>query len=174
MLVICHMWASRVVHICNPRSREHTRWVTVHCLMNMYCATLATKALVWTSEHTRPLFACFLVHVYHTLFYSLTTEDKWHHLFFIPLLCIPGFVWDWGPSSCKAVLFLNGVPGAILYGLVAYQRCCHIHLTSEPFITFLVNAFIRFPGAMWGWSCGHRACQCSRLSARGECSWLSV
>ena len=152
VLLLCHTSAEVLVTLCKPRSRKHTRWLAVHCLMNLYCSSLATRALLDLENHARSFVAASLVHLYHTLFYSLTWEEMIHHFIFIPFICVPGFVWDWGPPSSRAILFLNGIPGAILYGLITYQRCSKTIIRSEPLVTFVVNAFLRFPGAMWAWS----------------------
>lgn len=163
MLVAMHVVCDALVRATSPRDPDGTRWLLVHCVGNVYCSLVALERLVHPERAvllnddraSDPLAFVLLLHVYHVAVYALTAADRLHHAVFIPLLCVPGVVWDWGPAAHFQLLFINGLPGALLYAIVASARMSHTRWTWEPTATFCVNAFARLPGILaanlWLW-----------------------
>jgi len=149
-----HVGATGLVRRCAPRHPDETRWLLVHAVGNLYCAALAIHRLVAPPlrfdgrSFTDPLVFALLLHLYHVGCYALSRADLFHHAVFIPLLCVPGAVWDWGAASNVQLLFMNGIPGALLYTVVASARLLHTRWWWEPHVTLAVNALVRLPGIL--------------------------
>lgn len=146
VLTFFHVCANAIVRTFAPRKPLDTRWLLFHALGNVYCVA---RAIVGMGEdHRSPLRIVLWIHAYHILFYVLTPHDRLHHYVFIPLLAIPGAVWDWGYPSSLAVIFINGLPGALLYIVVCITRFQKRRNGYEPLITCIVNAVVRCPGIL--------------------------
>jgi len=87
------------------------------------------------------------LHLYHTVFYSLTWDDMFHHGLFAILLAGTGGYYEWGYISNAQLFFICGLPGGIIYGMLALRRCFWTSL-NEPFVSALVNMLLRCPGIL--------------------------
>jgi len=151
LLAAAHLASRALVLARRPRRPDDTQWIVVHAASNVRCAALCVRALGDAGvPRRRPLLVVLLTHAYHALLYRpLRAEDALHHLVFMPLLVVPGVAWDWGDAACLSTLFLNGVPGALLYASVAWHRLAHTRPRAEPRLTAAVNLLLRAPGAYY-------------------------
>ena len=141
---------------------EHTRWCAVHAASNAVVAATALPSLVivsrdpWTSltaHATRlPITMAMWLHAYHALLYSMSTDDRMHHLVFVLLLGTPSYVYA-HPITNMMLFFLSGVPGGLIYALVALRRCGIARSWDEPRFSARVNLLLRAPGVLWGTTC---------------------
>lgn len=150
VLVSMHFVADAIVRIAVPRKPKNTRWLLVHAFGNVYCAFMAFLQL-WTptNSYADPFIFAVWIHIYHTLLYPLSTSDLLHHTVFVPLLCVPGVLWNWGRAAPLQLIFINGLPGALLYFVVASGRFRAQSWSWEPRVTFFTNAFLRLPGILY-------------------------
>lgn len=160
-LASCYiLFAEMTVRLMIPRSTSRVRWFSVHALCNFVVAVYTTSAMLqlWNIDENAclpgqdvspvPIVITVLLHVWHGLAYPLTTDDKFHHLLFIPLIGMPGCVWDWGRCGDAQLWFLNGVPGGSIYTLLAMQKYGMATTVFEPAFTALVTTFVRLPGGI--------------------------
>ena len=95
-----------------------------------------------------PMCIILWIHFYHVVFFKLTNEDMFHHVLFVSLLPLPGYVYDWGILKNCLAFFICGFPGALIYTLLVFQKCGYfINIKEEKFSAF-VNIFIRTPGIL--------------------------
>jgi|MDTB01.1.fsa_nt_gb hypothetical protein len=142
-------------------TRNSTRWFIEHAIMNYIISILTTPHIVSALDDidkvldanhhgdTRlPLCLAVVLHVYHTLFFGLSEEDKLHHMVFVSLLAIPGLAWQWGVLGSCQCFFICGLPGAIIYTLLAFRRLGYMQHVNEPMVSYTMNVFVRAPGIL--------------------------
>lgn len=162
-LAVCDLasrWATaRCGDVLPSAKRDHTRWCIVHALANAVVSCAAADGLAATLrlDAERALSATWgdevvvslalWLHLYHSLFYDLSPDDRVHHVLYALVLGIPSYVWDNGATSAM-LFFLSGVPGGILYSLVALRRCrpSFWQGVDEPSVSAAVNLLLRLPG----------------------------
>ena len=171
IVVACEIAVRRVVPQTAPR-RDRVLWHAVHGLCNAVVAALtwdeawsllargptAAACLPGRSEaSTVPIALTLALHVWHAVAYRLTSADVFHHAVFIPLLALPGYLWDWGDCGNALLFFVNGLPGAVLYLLSAAQGLGRLLRVPEPRLTCLLTTGVRLPGALLSCAQLHRA-----------------
>ena len=143
----------------DEKKREHTKWCAVHALVNLVIATYSFPSLWatfrWPTDSLEPtptmipVILGLWLHMYHALFYSLSSDDKWHHVFFVLILGTPAYMYTRRVTNCM-LFFISGVPGAIIYAFIALRRCNVFPFTKwdEPKLSLYVNLFFRTPGVL--------------------------
>lgn len=143
--------------------RATTCWFAEHALVNGVLAVLTVPALAaavrepsrsldveyhrgtWAGSPF-PLILAVGVHAYHAVFYALTPSDALHHGLFVTLLAVPGVWYDWGALGNAQLFWICGLPGGLVYALLAAQRCGRARALHEPRVTAVVNVLLRCPG----------------------------
>lgn len=141
------------------RKPEHTRWCAVHAAANVLVAAAALPSLrtvhaapLATTDSALPAVLAVALHLYHVAAYELSADDRGHHLLFVALMGTPSLRYH--HRGTNAILaFLSGVPGALLYGLVAAQRCGRLLWANERTVSALVNVGVRTPGVLYVLAC---------------------
>lgn len=136
---------------------QSSRWYFIHCITNLIIAkeTFYTVCMIhdlprMSDGHdfkALPIVVAILSHIYHILFFKLTTSDRIHHGIFIPTIGIPGAIYDWGHIGNLQLFFICGLPGFLIYLSILWNR----HATrrvNEPLVSVLVNIFLRAPGIL--------------------------
>lgn len=140
----------------DPAKRVHTRWCLVHALVNACVAGLAFPGLVrtWTLADDALLHPvgrgcvglAIALHIYHAVWYDLSSDDRVHHILFAFVLGGPS--WVYATSPVLATLwFLSGVPGGVLYGVIVLRRWGWVDW-HEPTWSLWINAALRLPGVV--------------------------
>lgn len=140
-----------VVRQCRPEDRDttKTRWFLLHALCNLITGTLAAWDVVWGGVRTLPLTITLWLHVYHCLLFPLSRADLLHHVVFLPLLGVPPLVWtEWGVAASIQMVFINGYPGMVLYGIAGAYRLRGRRCAALPYISVAVNTCVRMPGIL--------------------------
>ena len=141
-------------------TQPQIRWFLVHAFVNIVVAALSIannaktvdgNTCVQGNESQTPTLLAVAIHVYHCLFYKLSADDIFHHAIFVPLLGGIGLVWQWGTCLNEILFFACGLPGAIMYLLLAAQR---LHLgwvrhINEPTVSMIIYTIIRMPGILF-------------------------
>ncbi len=146
LLFLLHLLAHPIGE-CAKRKKASTRWFAVHALANLVVGYLAERAYVGGEATTFPLCIVVWLHVYHILFYELTTSDWYHHLVFLPTIAVPGLMYDWGLTPNLQLVFICGYPGFILYSCIVVNRCTSVRI-DLALVSALVNVLVRAPGIL--------------------------
>jgi hypothetical protein len=162
ILLACHAGA------CLLTSKLTARWFAVHALSNLVVAVctapnaralcfeprtllLSSEALAAAGRHELlgnfPLALAIYTHLYHAACYPLSRADRLHHAVFLPTIAAPGYAYDWGALGRTQLFFICGLPGAIIYALLALERCASVRL-GEPAVAGVINALVRAPGTL--------------------------
>jgi hypothetical protein len=169
LLAGLRLTVARGVASRDPKRTASTRWFVEHAALNVVIAATSAPALTavaraprealdpdaFTPWETHPfaLRLALWLHLYHTLFYSMTWADALHHGVFVTSLCAPGAYFAWGALGNAQVFFMCGLPGALLYGLLAAQRLGRARAWHEPTVSAAVNVGLRAPGILWCVAC---------------------
>lgn len=134
-----------------PTNVQKTRWYLVHGMCNTLVGIMGMRDVLMRDPamRTAPFVLTAYLHLYHCLFFHTTWSDRMHHLIFIPLLCIPGVVFEWSHLSSLQLVFINGFPGGVLYLLSGYLRLRRRRWRHMSTLTLLLNVVIRMPGILW-------------------------
>ena len=142
-----------------------TQWFLVHAIVNLDICRLTYGTLYEVlkdpmhsmdadfhadsplSSQT-PMGLVLVLHVYHMLLYKLSKDDVFHHLLFITFLTLPGFVYRWGILGNFQGFFMCGLPGGMIYALLALQRIGYLKRVNEPHFSMVMNAYVRLPGVI--------------------------
>lgn len=142
--------------------KPSTLWFCEHALVNAMIATCTLPA-VWAAwrapmstltptgtpaDSALPMRMAAWLHAYHVAFYALTWQDVLHHGLFVTLLALPGCAYEWGALGNAQLFFLCGLPGGLVYALLAAQRLGHCPRVREPVVSALLNALVRAPGTL--------------------------
>lgn len=148
----------------NSYKRKQITWFSIHAFVNFvisyYSFTCVYYTLLYPEKSTQyeyqkelkitkfPMCLSIWIHIYHALFYNLSNEDLFHHVLFATLLPVPGYIYDWGIISNCNLFFICGLPGGLIYMLLAFQKCGYFLNVNEPYFSMIVNVFIRCPGIL--------------------------
>lgn len=139
----------------DPSKVMHTRWCLVHAMANVCVGVLAFPGLCRTISlapdaldpvNGRLVSFAIGLHIYHAVFYTLSSDDRFHHILFALGLGLPS--WMFATDAVHAMLwFLSGVPGAIIYTVIFLRRRGAVEW-NEPVISACVNVGLRAPGVV--------------------------
>jgi hypothetical protein len=142
-------------------TRSSTRWFIEHAIVNYIISMISFPHIIHAVEDVnkvldsnhhgdtrRPLCLAVLLHVYHALFFGLSAQDILHHVIFVSLLAIPGLAWQWGVLGSCQCFFICGLPGAIIYTLLAFRRLGYMCSVNEPMVSYIMNMLVRAPGIL--------------------------
>lgn len=149
----------------NARKHESTCWFAEHALVNALLTVLAWPGLLATmrapeqsmdatlhantwAASSMPMCVTVWLHAYHAICYDLSWEDRFHHGVFIATLAVPGWRYRWGALGNAQLFWICGLPGGLLYGLLAAQRCNRLAFLSEPKVSAWINVVLRCPGIL--------------------------
>lgn len=176
MCVMSHAKAALAIGIPHMVCRllisdNKARWFALHAIVNLIIAARTANAVLglhsaWKALHydagavcteaapaelssAQPVLLTTYLHLWHALFFRLTRDDVIHHVAFVPLLCIPGALYQWGLCGNFSLFFMCGLPGAAIYALLAAQRLECLPQVYEPRVAFLLNACMRAPGLLF-------------------------
>lgn len=130
---------------------EHTRWCVVHAAANALVAAWATPSLLWIAPSDAasrfPVTLALWLHAYHAILYPLSADDRVHHLVYAAILGVPSYLYATAGTNAM-LFFLSGVPGMLIYLLVALRRCGRCVTWNEPVISAWINVGLRAPGIL--------------------------
>lgn len=134
--------------------KNETHWWLLHILCNIVVASLVWSDIMILydapekgadiTSRDASIFAVS-VHVYHSVAFSLSWEDRFHHTMFAGIM---GGLTASFPShaSNAALFFLSGLPGGLIYFLLVARRCGSLQIVNEPLFSAIVNMFVRLLG----------------------------
>ena len=144
-----------------PNLRMRVRWFLIHALCN---AVVAAHTMRDALKLTRmsgdaclpnqpdvsavPITLTVALHAWHVAAYDLSSDDKFHHALFMPLIGIPGCLWDWGSCGNAQLWFMSGAPGGLIYTMSALQKCDLVLWVNEAAFTGIMTSLVRLPGAL--------------------------
>jgi len=109
-----------------------------------------TFECIFTPDSKVPLLIANCLHLYHFVGnFKLTKDDIFHHLVFLPTLCIPGLYYDWGYFGNWLALYVCGIPGCVDYFILAMQRIQKISNLNQKRISVNLNMWFRLPGILF-------------------------
>lgn len=137
---------------------ETAKWFYVHSIMNaivMYYASKDIQLMIknfnwiphlkWT-ENTEIVFTySTLLHIYHSIFFTITKNDLFHHLLMV-FICAPLTYMTNSIITSFALFFLSGFPGFIDYMLLYFVKLNLIDSLTEKYIYIYLTTWIRNPG----------------------------
>ena len=155
-----------VPSVIQGRDRNLARWFLLHSCVNFVIAALCLPAFMYTSKDPTmvfdasrthpyaawrwPLKIAGSIHMYHCIgAFSLTSQDWFHHILFLPTLCFPGIIFDWGCLGNVLVFFVCGLPGGIDYLILGLQRTGRIPRLNQKRICANLNLWLRMPGILF-------------------------
>ena len=125
--------------------------ISVACLPDLARALLSpVAALVGPTLTVFPMAAVASIHIYHVLFFRLSSEEIFHHVQFVVPLFVLGvvFKWDGGASQNWGAFFICGLPGGLNYAaLVGVKEGWLSSLAQKRFDAW-INATLRAPGCI--------------------------
>lgn len=135
------------------------RWFQLHFVCNClitYCSFPETidiflnpeKSGEITENHLGGLIA-FYLHIFHVLFFKLSTIDKYHHITSV-FLCIPLSTLFKRKTLSMYYFFGTGLPGGIDYFLLTLVKNNRIPSIMEKYYNSKINTYIRIPGGVLG------------------------
>ena len=131
---------------------EHTRWCVVHAGANALVAAWGLPSLLWLAPSDDaprfPVTLALWLHAYHALLYPLSTDDRVHHLVYAAVLGVPSYAYAVAGTNAM-LFFLSGLPGMLIYLLVALRRCGWCVTWNEPVISACINVGLRAPGTLF-------------------------
>lgn len=154
LVLACHALA---IGLLPRRARtSSTVWCLLHALCNVVVARRTLPALLaahaatgaWIAPHRRgidylPLAAGVLLHLYHSVAFPLTFDDRFHHVLFALIMGVPSVLYV--NDAVNAMLFaVCGAPGALIYLTVVYKREVDPNV-DEPRVSAAVNLLLRAP-----------------------------
>ena len=152
--------------IMNINSKS--RWFFIHAYVNFIISILClpgvllflkepynafeTKIenIVFSPTSKWPLSFSVGLHLYHILFFKLSKEEWFHHIVFLPLLAIPGLIYDWGYFGNWLVFYICGLPGGVDYTILGFQKIGYLKSLNQKRISVNMNTWIRTPGILIG------------------------
>jgi hypothetical protein len=161
-LFIAHL-LSLFVKPNNLSKLYHVRWFAVHAIINLIISINTCTSVYKTIQNPShaadvklfentfenrkfPMCLVLWLHLYHVVFYPLSSQDVFHHFLFVTLLPIPGYVFDWGIIGNCNLFFICGSPGFLIYLLLTMQKCGMFLTIDEPRFSAFVNILFRCPG----------------------------
>ena len=135
------------------------RWFQLHFIVNMCISCLTIEDVVdclmnpqasnELSRYYGGATLAFMLHVYHTLYFSLNSIDVYHHVLSC-FICTPMCL----SYPCKGLsiylFFATGLPGGIDYLLLSFVKNNKMSRMTEKNINSYLNTYIRIPGGVIG------------------------
>lgn len=168
-LTIIHC-ISKIIQIYNKRNK--VVWFKLHSITNcislvfalpdtvdFFCEPLhpARDALSF-----QPMYIIMSLHLYHILAsttffgnFKLNSLDWIHHIIMCAILCFPFFDHTAIEFSNALTFFVNGLPGAIDYWLIAQVYEGRISQNQEKHWNSYLNVYLRSPGILYLISTGY-------------------
>lgn len=162
------------------RLSDTTRWLQLHAVVNWVITMLTIPAFLafiqepgnamivdsstilqiaddlWHPCSKYPMTLVVALHVYHIIGpFRLSEADWFHHLLFITFLAIPGAIYHWGVLANWFAFFACGLPGAIDYTLLCFQKGDVLSWVPQKQVSSWMNTWIRAPGILMGASIGY-------------------
>eukprot|EP00013_Stygamoeba_regulata_P027400 CAMPEP_0177648268 /NCGR_PEP_ID=MMETSP0447-20121125/10740_1 /TAXON_ID=0 /ORGANISM="Stygamoeba regulata, Strain BSH-02190019" /LENGTH=295 /DNA_ID=CAMNT_0019150903 /DNA_START=25 /DNA_END=915 /DNA_ORIENTATION=+ len=139
------------------------RWFLLHVVFNAYvvlhtCPYIATSLFfpydvylpevpyTFVSQFSTTAIAAF--HLYHALFFPLTTEDIWHHLINTGVVVVVGVAFPFSYGLCLCNFIMCGLPGGIDYLLLVLVKSRMMPRMREKFLNLHLNMLVRYPGML--------------------------
>jgi hypothetical protein len=132
-------------------------WYLIHFLGNMYIVLISLTPIFEILSD--PLYQLFhpieyydttiiadLIHIYHILFFNLTNDDIFHHLFFVGLGSFTVYYFQSGYYSALTHFFICGLPGGIDYLFLFFYKIGYIEKITRLKAAMFLNVWIRSPG----------------------------
>lgn len=162
-LFVLHLGAKWALPDSALPKAAHTRWCAIHAIVNLALCTVAWPDLVAVARapvqsplepptSTQPVALALWLHLYHSVCYALSVDDMAHHLLFALLLGVPSYIHARRITNAM-LFFLSGLPGALIYALVALRRVGICRAWDEPRFSLAVNTGLRAPGILCGVAC---------------------
>lgn len=165
IVLYAHVSSTKYIVSVDSTKKNIVVWFTVHAFINLIVVLFTTPSLFATlinptkslnveyHENTIassrfPMCLVIWLHLYHIFLHSLSHEDVFHHFVFISLLAFPGYYYDWGVLGNFQLFFISGLPGGLIYALLAFQKCGYFLHVHEPTFSAKMNVFIRMPGVL--------------------------
>ena len=158
--MLCVMASHRACSWSLEPCPASTVWFAMHVLVNAAIAYSSLPSLRHVlyqdpgigvphppDHNYDPLLLAVLLHVYHCVFFDLSSDDRFHHLLFAFIMGVPSILY--ANDAVNAMLFaISGVPGAIIYVTILLRRFGLTNV-SETRVSVLVNLFLRLPLVLW-------------------------
>ncbi len=151
-------------HLISKRTKS--RWFSLHTFGNMivtitslsgFIETLrdpmnAANSEVWPDSTSLcspasviPTVMINAIHLYHILFFKLNKIDVFHHALFIPLIGMPGQIFEWGVAKNFLTIAISGFPGGIDYFNLVLVKHKKMSKIKQKHISSFLNLWIRAP-----------------------------
>jgi hypothetical protein len=141
------------------RDKSNTsRWFYLHSLTNCFITYYSLTDLVtcitnidscykikWNYYSYITYNLSILLHIYHSLFFDLTNDDKLHHILMVAICGTLCYIQN-SILSSFALFFLTGLPGAIDYLLLYLVKQGVLNPLFEKRAYTYISAYIRAPG----------------------------
>ena len=161
--ILCFDMIARAIVPSDLPSHKHTRWFLVHALANAVVAKTAMADVILVANHPMsetlvvpdtviPVECALLVHLYHAALYSLSTQDRAHHVIFALVMGLPSYIFARRITNVM-LFFLSGFPGGLIYVLLFCRRLGVLVEWNEPRVSVCVNCLVRAPGMLWACTC---------------------
>lgn len=132
-------------------------WYLIHFLGNMYIVIISLKPinkilkdplneLFNPKEYYDTTVIADLIHIYHIIFFKLSKDDIYHHIFFVGIGTITVYYFENGYYSALTHFFICGLPGGIDYLFLFFYKIGYIEKNTRLKIAMILNVWIRSPG----------------------------
>lgn len=136
---------------------DKARWFQLHFFINMiisYYTIGDTLSIIQNPCHTQYSVTNYeggalslSLHVYHTLFFNLSSTDIYHHITSV-LFAIPiNIIYDKRTNS-MFYFFLTGIPGGLDYLCLTLVKNNKMNYITQKNFSSKQNTFIRMPGGI--------------------------
>lgn len=132
-------------------------WYLLHFVGNMYVVFVSLEPISLILND--PLYELFnpteyytttiivdIIHMYHILFFNISNDDLFHHLFFVGLGSFTVYYFQSGYYSALTHFFICGFPGGIDYLFLFLYKNGYIHKNIRLKVAMFLNVWIRSPG----------------------------
>ena len=114
-----------------------------------YCYSNLDNAIIQPTN-TNIISMVSSIHIYHILYYykKLRYDDWLHHILMLGFSLPLSLRLQTGALLSHSLFFLSGLPGGIDYLLLFLNRNNYIHKSTEKYINYNMNLWIRSPGCI--------------------------
>ena len=133
------------------------RWFQLHFLINMvisYYTINDTASILLNPDNTQYRITNYeggalslSLHIYHALFFDLTTTDIYHHISSV-LFAVPTNIIYNKRTNAMFYFFLTGIPGGLDYLCLTLVKNNKMNYITQKSFSSKQNTFIRIPGGM--------------------------